>query len=192
MPVKNRPRRSYGGRGYLPRRDRRLASPRSNTIPMPDRHGRDCRRRCREFVSGNVRCSKRRLKAMHLSARPQPDDETRHDAHTRQSSSASPSTASRSRPSTPLISIRCAGRAMRNAIIGTRLWPPARMRPSSGRRTRRVDPRPLRRSVERGKQMSRASPDHMSCQVRAHFLSMLGTMIPRSQRAARPPSRPLR
>ena len=37
---------------------------------------------------------------------------------------------SRSSPATSLMSMRCAGLASRNAMIGTRLCPPARMRPS--------------------------------------------------------------
>ena len=40
--------------------------------------------------------------------------------------------ARRRSASTPLMSTRWAGRDNRNAMIGTRLWPPARIRPSSG------------------------------------------------------------
>src|SRR5262249_33302634 len=42
-----------------------------------------------------------------------------------------PATAMRLSASTPLISTRCAGLASRKAMVGTRLWPPARTRPSS-------------------------------------------------------------
>jgi hypothetical protein len=38
----------------------------------------------------------------------------------------------------PLMSTRWAGRAKRKAIIGTRLCPPARMRPSSGATSARI------------------------------------------------------
>ena len=41
-------------------------------------------------------------------------------------------------PSTPLMSTRWPGRASRNAMIGTRLWPPASTRPSSPATSARV------------------------------------------------------
>ena len=41
------------------------------------------------------------------------------------------STVMRSSPVTPLMSTRCFGRASRNAMVGTRLCPPASTRPSS-------------------------------------------------------------
>ena len=39
--------------------------------------------------------------------------------------------ARRFKAAMPLMSTRCRGRASRNAMVGTRLWPPASTRPSS-------------------------------------------------------------
>src|SRR5690242_6436514 len=49
-----------------------------------------------------------------------------------------PSFVTLSRPATSLISTRCAGLARRNAMIGTRLCPPARTRPSFGATSARI------------------------------------------------------
>ena len=60
-------------------------------------------------------------------------DRTRRGARRRRSTSLPSCAADRGRaPSTPLMSTRWLGRASRNAMIGTRLWPPASTRPSSG------------------------------------------------------------
>src|SRR6185437_4815716 len=49
-----------------------------------------------------------------------------------------PSFVTLSRPATSLISTRCAGLARRKAMIGTRLCPPARTRPSCGATCARI------------------------------------------------------
>src|SRR5262249_5939119 len=52
--------------------------------------------------------------------------------------SSSPSTSRRLSSSTPLMSTRCAGRASLNAMVGTRLCPPASTRPSCGATSARM------------------------------------------------------
>ena len=49
-----------------------------------------------------------------------------------------PSLAMRPSSAISLMSTRCAGLASRNAMIGTRLWPPASTRPSSGATLARI------------------------------------------------------
>ena len=66
-----------------------------------------------------------------------PARRTPHAARRRRSRACRSSTAMRvAAPSTPLMSTRWVGRASRNAMIGTRLCPPASTRPSSRRHLR--------------------------------------------------------
>ena len=115
-----------------------------------DRHARGCRRTCRACGSDNARCGARRGQAARRAGRARPFCEMRRGARRRRSISILPSSPMRSRPSTSLMSTRCAGLASRNAMIGTRLCPPASTRPSCGA----TSAKNFQRFVERARHMA--------------------------------------
>ena len=120
---------------------RRRAWPRPDTIPKRDRHGRRCRRRCRGCGWDNGRCVARRWKARGPSG---PSTTGWWKAAWRTQAPIAELVAVDREPrsaSTPLMSTRWAGRARRNAMIGTRLWPPASTRPSSAATSARIGDR---------------------------------------------------